>query len=216
MRLCSVEGCGRTQYCKGYCRRHYQQYKIHGKILERTRIDPNEFIIDGDICWIILYNKHCIEIARTCIDTKYYEAIFESKAKWHLTDSGYVIAHFDDEIQRQKFRLHHIIMYLSRQEQIPAEYDVDHKDGNPLNNLENNLRLCTQSQNNQNQRKRKDNTSGGKGVTWDKTHKKWAVKVTANYKCLFQQYFDDKEEAIRAYNAAAIQHFGEFAQLNDI
>jgi hypothetical protein len=57
MRICKVPECDTKQYCStGYCSKHYQQFRKYGKILERSNYDPNEFIIHGDICWIILYN----------------------------------------------------------------------------------------------------------------------------------------------------------------
>ena len=45
---CSVEGCENKHYAKGYCSRHYQQYKKYGHILERTIYDANEIIEYGD------------------------------------------------------------------------------------------------------------------------------------------------------------------------
>jgi len=46
--FCSVDNCDSKHYANGYCQRHYQQIKIHGKIItlvKRTPYDPNEFII---------------------------------------------------------------------------------------------------------------------------------------------------------------------------
>lgn len=46
MRLCSVPNCDEKYYGKGYCEKHYKQIKKHGKILKRTKYDPNEIIIE--------------------------------------------------------------------------------------------------------------------------------------------------------------------------
>jgi len=76
--FCSVDNCDSKHYANGYCQRHYQQIKIHGKIItlvKRTPYDPNEFIIDKNICWIILYNARGEEIAKAKIDVKYYDQI---------------------------------------------------------------------------------------------------------------------------------------------
>jgi hypothetical protein len=48
MKNCSVEGCDGNYYSKGYCSKHYMQIKLYEKILERTKFDPNEFIIERD------------------------------------------------------------------------------------------------------------------------------------------------------------------------
>ena len=59
---------------------------------------------------------------------------------------------------------------------------VDHKDNNPLNNKIENLREASSSQNNCNAKKRADNTSGIKGVSWRKRDKKWRVYLNVNGK----------------------------------
>ena len=94
---CSVDKCNKNSKCQGLCSKHYYQLHYLGKILERTIYDPNEFIIDNKICWIVLYNKDCIECARTKILTIYYEQIRDSKLKWHLNSNNYVTASWIDE-----------------------------------------------------------------------------------------------------------------------
>jgi len=155
MRICKVPECDTKQYCStGYCSKHYQQFRKYGKILERSNFDPNEFIIDGDICWIILYNVKNKEVARTRILTTYYKQIRDSKLKWHLGTGGYVIANWsDDNGYQQHIFLHEAIIQLSGQIVQPGE-EIDHKDRDPLNNLDDNLRICTNTQNQQNKRKK--------------------------------------------------------------
>lgn len=93
---------------------------------------------------------------------------------------------------------------------------VDHIDGDTLNNRRSNLRLASYSQNGANSTKRRANTSGYKGVTWDKHRKKWMAAIRVNYKRMYLGRFNTKEEAAKAYNDAAKLHFGEFALLNEI
>ena len=58
--------------------------------------------------------------------------------------------------------------------------NIDHIDGNPLNNKIENLRKVTTSQNMQNAKRYSTNTSGVKGVSWEKDRKKWKVQVMLN------------------------------------
>ena len=63
----------------------------HGKIqqIQRTIYDPNEFIIENDICWVILYDRKCIEIARAKFYTKYYEILKNSNDEGLLMMSSH-------------------------------------------------------------------------------------------------------------------------------
>lgn len=96
----------------------------------------------------------------------------------------------------------------------PQNITVDHNDGNGLNDQRSNLRLATQSQQKMNTTKNSRNTSGFKGVCWDKTHNKWRVRIGVNGKKINVGRFDNPIDAARAYDEAAIKYFGEFAKLN--
>lgn len=89
---------------------------------------------------------------------------------------------------------------------------LDHKDGNRLNNKIENLRVASRSENNYNQKMRKDNTSGIKGVSFSKSHKKWRafIQVDKQYKHL--GYFDSAEKATKAIKKVRKQLHGEFAR----
>jgi hypothetical protein len=109
--------------------------------------------------------------------------------------------------------LHRIIMNC------PKGMQVDHIDGNGLNNCKNNLRLCTNGQNNMNKEKRttqcgKSPVSPYKGVTWNKTSKKWAVRVTFNNKVYCVGSYMDEILAAKMYDQKAQKLYGEFARLN--
>jgi hypothetical protein len=93
---------------------------------------------------------------------------------------------------------------------------VDHiKNQETLNNQRSNLRLATRAQNAVNSRLRSDNSSGFRGVSWHKAANKWISQLRchdAKFKLI--GFFTNKIEAARAWDMAAIEHFGEFACLN--
>lgn len=97
------------------------------------------------------------------------------------------------------------------------ELEVDHIDGDGLNNRRNNLRVCTHADNIRNQRKhqRKGGCSSRfKGVCWDKYNRKWRATIVPSGKKLYLGLFVQEEDAARAYDEAARIHYGEFARLN--
>lgn len=91
---------------------------------------------------------------------------------------------------------------------------VDHINGNKLDNRKKNLRLATNQQNQYNVGLRKDNTSGYKGVSWYKKGKKWHAAIRNGNKSIHLGYFKTAVEAARAYDKAAVEFFGEYAYLN--
>jgi hypothetical protein len=95
-------------------------------------------------------------------------------------------------------------------------YVIDHLDGNTLNNQKNNLRICTQSQNIANSKISILNTSGYKGVRYNKQNKRYYAVITFNRRAISLGGYIDIIDAARAYNKAAIKFHGEFANLNKI
>lgn len=89
---------------------------------------------------------------------------------------------------------------------------VDHEDLDRGNIKFVNLRKCTQSQNVANSCKRSSNTSGFKGVSFNKRLAKFQASIKVDYVKRHLGYFDLAEEAAAAYAKAAKAHFGEFAR----
>lgn len=90
---------------------------------------------------------------------------------------------------------------------------LDHIDCDTSNNRISNLRIATQAMNNANQRRRLNNTSGVKGVSFHRRAGKWEAKIKVGGKSLHLGSFDTIEQAASAREAAAKIHFGEFARL---
>jgi len=91
---------------------------------------------------------------------------------------------------------------------------VDHIDGNGLNNLMSNLRICTNAQNQRNQRPQKGGTSIYKGVYWRKDNKKWMAYIQFDRERTHLGCFNSELDAAVAYDKKARELFGEFARTN--
>lgn len=91
---------------------------------------------------------------------------------------------------------------------------LDHINGNKQDNRIENLREATPSTNAANSKKRIHNTSGWKGVSW--CHGKWQAKIRCGGTQYYLGRFSNKEDAARAYDGAAVEHFGKFARGNFI
>lgn len=97
----------------------------------------------------------------------------------------------------------------------PKGKEVDHINGNALDNRRCNLRICTHSENSHNQPPRHNNSSGLKGVWWDVQRQKWLVQIRNEGQVISVGRFSDKKEAAIAYNKKAIELHGEFAYCNN-
>lgn len=92
----------------------------------------------------------------------------------------------------------------------PAKH-IDHINGIRTDNKIGNLREATFAENNWNRPKPSNNTSGHKGVTFHKGEGKYYARITANKINRSLGYFDTAEEAGAAYQLAAKEYHGEFA-----
>lgn len=92
--------------------------------------------------------------------------------------------------------------------------NIDHINGNTLDNRKINLRKCDQSQNMANRGPQKNNTSGYKGVYFDKSKKKFKAQIKLKQKPIFIGRYKTSIEAAQAYDKKAKELFGEFAYLN--
>lgn len=95
-----------------------------------------------------------------------------------------------------------------------SKIEVDHIDGNGLNNQKYNLRLAAHQQNMQNRKVHKNNTSGFKGVSWNKSKQKWVAHISINGKLTYLGRYLTPEEASLVYESKARELFGEFYKEN--
>ena len=90
--------------------------------------------------------------------------------------------------------------------------EIDHIDGNGLNNRWSNLRHATRAQNSTNSPAQKSNKIGLRGVHFHKGAKKWRAQICKNLKITHLGYFDTPEQASVAYQKAARVFHGEFVR----
>lgn len=133
--------------------------------------------------------------------------------KWYATfSSGNYYAIRGVTIEKHKQRgltMHRVIMNA------PNGVMVDHINHNTLDNRKENLRLCNNTQNQQNRILiSKHTTSGFKGVTWHKRDNKWTAAIRVNGKRIYLGYHNTAEKAAHAYDDAAKKYHKEFASLN--
>ena len=109
------------------------------------------------------------------------------------------------------FRMHRQIMGLEHDD----ERQVDHINGNGLDNRKSNLRICTPSENSCNRKRRVDNKSGYKGVYWDAKSERWRASIRKDGRRYHLGFFDSPQEAYEKYKSASFTHHGEFSNLGD-
>lgn len=122
---------------------------------------------------------------------KMWNTRFKGKRVDHITKAGYYSVRIDG-----KPYLVHRIVWVICYGYWPK--NIDHIDGNPLNNKLENLQECNQQQNNMNRGLQSNNTSGINGVTWSKALNKWRAKIQYKRKWVHVGLFDDKLVAKQA------------------
>jgi hypothetical protein len=130
--------------------------------------------------------------------------------RWHLHPHGYAVRprRAEDGPGPSQIYMHRVIL------DAPTGVPVRRRNESRLDNRRANLRLATLSQSRADARLRGDNTSGYRGVTRSTRRGRWQAQIQVAGKRRFLGYFASKEDAARAYDAAAREAFGEFARLN--
>ena len=133
------------------------------------------------------------------VDDEDYERL--SRYKWQaLKDrtTWYACRTVRRHGQRRVLLMHREILGIKGRER-----EVDHKDGNGLDNRRNNLRVATLSQNRFNAGKYSTNKSGYKGVSFDAQSRRWVAQIAAHGKKFSLGRYNTPEDAARAHDAVA-------------
>lgn len=152
------------------------------------------------------------------VDDEDYEEL--SKYKWNslwVKSMGSFYA--QRSIWKDEFGKRNNI-YMTRQIMgvIDPNIKVDHRDHCTLNNQRNNLRVCSDSQNLQNQKKKPDCSSKYKGIFLNRINGSWRsyihIPAPGRSEKLCLGSFESEIDAAKAYDEAAKKYFGQFALLN--
>lgn len=127
--------------------------------------------------------------------------------------AAYVVGHSLDSYTSTMLELHRFILDLPPFKDRPV--DVDHINGNGLDNRRENLRIATRAQNLANAGSR-TGTSIYKGVSFCRKTGRWKVQICIDGKNYNLGRFDTPEEAAVVYNEAAVKAWGEFATTNAV
>ena len=205
---CSVEWCHSESKAKGFCNRHYLQDRYLGGIM-KTRKDSSLVYDRGDYCEVELFGNESNTAGHTKIDKEdeplvspYHWRILAPRSGRYAIRNNHPTPIF----------MHHVIMGEKR--------EVDHINGDTLDNRKSNLRFCIRSENRFNVPKTSKTTkSQYKGVSSRRKghgRLRWFAYITAYKNRKWVGTFDTQEAAALAYNEAAKELHGEYACLNEV
>ena len=143
--------------------------------------------------------------SHSLVDDDDYDLI--SCRRWYRIKNGYAVSPSKPSDERKKrcyCYMHRLIMNA------PKGLQVDHINGDKLDNRRVNLRLVNNSQNHGNRGKQANNSSGYKGVFYHKKAKKWTARIGLKRKYKYLGLFSDPKDAYEAYLKAAKELHGEF------
>lgn len=120
--------------------------------------------------------------------------------------NGYLQISIDDI----KYKAHRLVWLFVHGEWPTG--DIDHINGDRLDNSISNLRVATLSQNGKNKSFFKNNTSGYKGVSFCKSRNSFEAKIKSDGKSIFLGRYISAEKAHEAYQKASNRLHGEYAR----
>jgi hypothetical protein len=157
--------------------------------------------IEGDVAYVTLTKGHTAVI--DAVDVPLVKGLY-----WCAKVEGntaYAARNDRSNGKNRMVRMHRVLL------DAPDNMEVDHIDGDGLNNRRSNLRLATHTDNMRNRRTQKNNQSGIKGVS--RSRRSWIAQIRVNGKNRYLGTFPTAESAHAAYAAAAKELHGKFARL---
>lgn len=141
------------------------------------------------------------------VDDQDYQMLLDM-GNWRLSNAGYAEIVVNRKDKNCSILMHRVLMEAKK------GHNIDHIDGNPLNNQKSNLRYATTAQNSWNRKGVQNSTSKYKGVSWAKQFNKWYACIKKNGKSKNLGYYASEIEAAKVYDKEAKSLFGDYARLN--
>jgi hypothetical protein len=183
------------------CCKHLHHMTRYGRIIDRTRFDKNKIIKIGVKSEMFLYNKKNEVVAKTLIDSNLVEIV--KNYKWAPVKKGesiYVKTDIRIGGKRGTLYLAHLILGDKK------GFQIDHINGDTLDNRKENLRFVTQRQNLMNRAK-------ALGYSQEKVSGLWHTYIGINNKRIQLGRFKTVEEAKKVRREAEVKYYGEFAKI---
>ena len=178
-----------------YCHKHYNQYMKHGKCLDRSMYDPNDYEVSGDVAKIFMYDKYGNRTGTAIVDLEDLDKCLQYK--WHVAKgrhTAYAKTTLKGKKEKKEFYLHRFVTGYE------GNLVIDHINGNGLDNRKENLRICSRSRNAMNLHRKYQ------GVSKRKSGRYRAV-ICNNYKKIHIGTYDTIEEALEARKAKELELF---------
>lgn len=178
-------------YGKLLCEKHRIQYSKYGKFFDSNQItvkDPNEIILaDEKHAYILLYDKYGNVTAKTIIDAEDIGKVRDYR--WMACEKRkkiYVRANNSGNI----IYLHRLLLDYD------GEDEVDHIDGDSLNNTKENLRVVSRINNVKNVAPRYNGQIGIRGVSFDKRYNAYTVDFSYQKNRFYMKTYKKLEQAV--------------------
>ena len=196
--------CAEKEHYGEYSKEEYAELVKREPVYVRNYL-PEKYFMEG---YGEVYRVPLTQGKYAIIDIEDYDLV--SQYKWYSgyeksSQSFYAKANMKVGEKIIIERLHRLILSAKKGE------IVDHINGNTLDNRRCNLRFASAAENIRNSRRRCTNTSGFKGVWWNKQVNKWQSEIKVLGKKIYLGRYNTPELAHEAYCAAALKYFGEFA-----
>lgn len=151
---------------------------------------------------IILKNKKTV-----LVNNRDYKKLIKHKWKYCFTQGKEYVYTYSEG---KRISMHRYLLNPN------ADQEVDHVNGNGLDNRKKNLRRCSHSQNMMNRKINKNNKSGYKGVCYRARINLYYAYISVNSKTINLGHYKKIKDAALAYNTAAQKFYGKFASINTL
>lgn len=185
------------------CEKHADQFKKYGEFKDtnpRGVFDPNEIRIFNEHAEIDTYDSYGNIVSTFIIDVDDVSKL--GNHKWRTVfknDKPYL---FTGNQKKERIYFHKLVCITDDQ--------VDHIDGNTLNNKKSNLRSVTIQQNMKNLQKKCSNTSGIRGISFDKRRNSWKTDFTCEKTRYYVKNWPTIEQAIYQRYILEMYFLGEY------